>query len=72
MKHNNLLLAYAASVVLVVMSCVLTASGGDDEKETGNGIRQVAELQALLLDGNGQVYFISTTRATTTPPTADG
>ena len=59
MKQNKRLLAIAASVMLMAMNYVLVACD-DDEKETGDGIRQVAELQALLLDDNGQVYFDAT------------
>lgn len=61
MKQNKRLLAFAASVMLMTMSYVLAACSSDnDEKKSGDGIQQVAELQALLLDGNGQVYFDAT------------
>lgn len=61
MKQNKRLLGFAASVMLMAMSYVLAACSSDnDEKKTGDGARQVAELQALLLDGNGQVYFDAT------------
>ena len=47
------------SLLVLVMGCVVTSCGDDDEETAGQGARQVAELKALLLDANGQVFFDS-------------
>ena len=47
------------SLLVLVMGCVVTSCGDDDEETAGQGARQVSELKALLLDANGQVFFDS-------------
>ncbi|MCR4958890.1 MAG: hypothetical protein K6B13_09880 [Prevotella sp.] len=44
------------ALMLLGMGCTFAACGNDDDGDS-KGNREVAELKALLLDENGQVYF---------------
>lgn len=44
------------ALMLLGMGCTFASCGSDDDDDT-QGNREVAELKAMLLDENGQVFF---------------
>ena len=47
---------FLTALMLLGLGCTFAACGSDDDDDS-LGNREVAELKALLLDENGQVYF---------------
>lgn len=58
MNRKKNMYVLLTALMLLGMGCFFAACGSDDDDDS-LGDRQVAELKALLLDENGQVFFDS-------------
>lgn len=56
MNRGKSICMFLTALMLLGLGCTFAACGSDDEDDSP-GNREVAELKALLLDENGQVYF---------------
>lgn len=56
MNRKKSICVFMTALMLLGMGCTFASCGSDDDDDT-QGNREVAELKAMLLDENGQVFF---------------
>lgn len=56
MNRKKGIYVFMTALMLLGMGCTFASCGSDDDDDT-QGNREVAELKAMLLDENGQVFF---------------
>ena len=56
MNRKKGIYVFMTALMLLGMGCTFASCGSDDDDDA-QGNREVAELKAMLLDENGQVFF---------------